>query len=105
MRGSVNNRRLVKGRDPALGTWGQATLRILAVALALFGTASSGWAQTSYSVLTQFDSSDGYHPYSELTVGPDGKLYGTAYQGGAHNRGTIFRVDEFGLAVTLHSFG
>src|SRR5687768_16605185 len=105
MRGADCDVRFMNGRDPAAGKWGRAALRALAMALALCGTASSSWAQTSYSVLSTFTATDGYTPWGELTVGPDGFLYGTTINGGAHNFGTIFRVDQFGLATTLHSFG
>src|SRR5687767_3862192 len=80
-------------------------LGMVVLLFAVLGTATAGWAQTSYDVLTTFSASDGYQPHGELTVGADGKLYGAATSGGAYNRGTIFRVDEFGLATTLYSFG
>lgn len=39
-----------------------------------------------------------------LTKGADGFYYGTAYAGGAHNFGTVFRVNRFGAVRVLHAF-
>jgi len=48
---------------------------------------------------------DGGKPFSVLLQGADGDLYGTTYQGGASNLGTVFRTDGNGTIATLHSFG
>ena len=45
--------------------------------------------QTVYS----FDSLTGINPYGTLLQANDGKLYGMAYQGGAHHEGVIFSFD------------
>jgi len=52
-----------------------------------------------------FGGADGAHPEAGVVIGPDGKLYGTTYNGGASNIGTVFRVgtDGTGYAV-VHSF-
>jgi uncharacterized repeat protein (TIGR03803 family) len=34
-----------------------------------------------------------------------GTLYGTTYQGGAYNRGTVFKMTPAGGVTILHSFG
>lgn len=39
-----------------------------------------------------------------LALGADGAFYGTTYVGGAHNQGSVFRVDAGGNLTTLHSF-
>lgn len=39
-----------------------------------------------------------------LTLGPDGWLYGTTYEGGAFGQGTIYRVSTRGRLEHLHSF-
>ena len=52
-----------------------------------------------------FDSqgSDGFYPYSGLTLGTDGNFYGTTYAGGSTGAGTVFKVTASGKITTLHS--
>ncbi len=42
---------------------------------------------------------------STLTLASDGSLYGVTVSGGAHNDGTLFRLDLSGAVATLHDFG
>jgi uncharacterized repeat protein (TIGR03803 family) len=44
-----------------------------------------------YTLLHTFVGSDGSQPDANLTLGPDGKLYGTAATGGAHGGGVVFQ--------------
>jgi uncharacterized repeat protein (TIGR03803 family) len=50
-----------------------------------------GW---SYNVLYQFKSgpSDGDEPFSGLSMDSQGNLYGTCYEGGTANEGTVFKL-------------
>ena len=48
--------------------------------------------------------SDGYRPDSVLVQGTDGNFYGTTYQGGAHNQGSVFKITPAGVFTLLHSF-
>src|SRR6185437_13486609 len=48
--------------------------------------------------------SDGAHPYAAVTQGSDGSIYGTTYQGGTSNLGTVFRVTADGTETVLYSF-
>ncbi|MGD0649961.1 MAG: choice-of-anchor tandem repeat GloVer-containing protein, partial [Verrucomicrobiia bacterium] len=66
---------------------------------------------TDYSQLHHFpDPSypyDGYHPYDErgLVQGIDGMLYGTTYEGGSNDVGTVFTLGTNGSSYTiLHHF-
>jgi uncharacterized repeat protein (TIGR03803 family) len=85
----------------------------------LYGTAFSGGANgrgavfvldldgTGFAVVRSFSGSalDGSNPYAGLTLGSDGKLYGTTYQGGSLQRGTVFRMNTDGTGFELlHSF-
>ena len=45
-----------------------------------------------FTVLAQFDGSNGAYPVSGLTLGPDNNLYGATTGGGAHGNGTIYRL-------------
>ena len=47
---------------------------------------------------------DGADPYSNLILGPDGGLYGTAYLGGGAGAGVVFKVDTAGVEKVLYSF-
>ena len=48
---------------------------------------------------------DGDDPQAPLIEGSDGNFYGTTYAGGAHDRGTVFKITPFGELTTLYSFG
>jgi uncharacterized repeat protein (TIGR03803 family) len=66
----------------------------------------AGWTET---VLYSFqnDGSDGTQPYGSLAFDSAGNLYGTTYQGGAHNNGTVFELSPSGGSWTesiLYSF-
>ncbi|HEX5151209.1 MAG TPA: choice-of-anchor tandem repeat GloVer-containing protein [Parafilimonas sp.] len=58
----------------------------------------------NYSVIhTMALATEGGNSYSSLTQGKDGYLYGTAYYGGQHNYGTVFKVKTDGsLTVIKH---
>jgi uncharacterized repeat protein (TIGR03803 family) len=45
-----------------------------------------------YTLLHTFVGSDGAQPDANLTLGPDGKLYGTAASGGPHGGGVVFQL-------------
>jgi uncharacterized repeat protein (TIGR03803 family) len=82
----------------------------------LYGTTLRGGAQdkgtvyrlatdgTGFSVLYEFDGSNGENPEGSLAVGPDGALYGTTLQGGADNRGVIYKITTSGTFTRLFSF-
>ena len=54
---------------------------------------------------------DGFGPLAGLARGMDGRLYGTTYEGGANNSGTIFAIEPDGTSfvvlrnLSLHSRG
>ncbi len=47
---------------------------------------------------------NGADPQAGVTLGPDGNFYGTAYQGGTSNAGTVFEVTINGTLTTLVNF-
>lgn len=49
-------------------------------------------------------SSDGADPYAGLIQGADGNFYGTTYNGGASNDGTVYEITPSGVESVLHSF-
>src|ERR1051325_1866386 len=60
-------------------------------------------AQT-LTTLHSFNGTDGNSPEASLVQGSDGDFYGTTPLGGAHARGTVFKIDSTGNLTTLHSF-
>jgi uncharacterized repeat protein (TIGR03803 family) len=46
-------------------------------------------------------TNDGANPFSPLLPAPDGGFYGTAFQGGSADNGTVFRMNPDGEVVTL----
>lgn len=89
----------------------------------LYGTAGQGGANGSgtlfaiapdgsvFAVLHEFDGTNGTQPAGALTLGRDGRLYGTTFSGGtnssgtATNIGTIFSIARDGTGFTrLYAF-
>ncbi len=57
------------------------------------------------TVKINFNSTSGYAPISTLTLGNNGKLYGTAWIGGVNSRGVIFEFDpDTGDYKKLHEY-
>jgi len=50
----------------------------------------SGWTASPLYEFT--DGNDGGQPLAGVTLGPNGALYGTTFQGGIENQGTVFEV-------------
>ncbi len=49
-------------------------------------------------------SGDGAYPFAGL-ISVEGTLYGTTFEGGANNFGTVFKITTSGAETVLHSFG
>ncbi len=49
-------------------------------------------------------SNKGERPYTGLEPAGDGGFYGTTYEGGSHDRGTIFHINPAGVLTTLVQF-
>lgn len=59
---------------------------------------------TGFSVLHEFNGSNGENPEGTLVVGPDSQLYGTTLVGGSSNRGVIYRISTTGNLEVIYSF-
>jgi uncharacterized repeat protein (TIGR03803 family) len=66
--------------------------------------ASSKALTTLYSFCSQANCTDGANPDAGLVQASDGNFYGTTFQGGGSNLGTIFRIAPDGTLTTLYSF-
>lgn len=74
-----------------------------------YGVAYRLTSSGSYTVLQNFDGTNGSYPLFGMTLGPDGKMYGTTSRGGsegscANNCGTIFSLTTAGTLTTLYNF-
>ena len=56
------------------------------------------------TTLATFEGPNGIGPNSPLIQGADGNFYGTTGNGGAYDRGTVFRMTPNGTITTLYSF-
>ena len=48
------------------------------------------------TTLFSFNGSNGANPYAGLTVDANGNLFGTTFNGGANNDGTVFEIQNIG---------
>ena len=69
------------------------------------GTAFKITPTCAYTTLHSFaGASDGAYPYATLVQATDGNFYGTTFEGGTHDAGTIFKMTPAGSLTTLHNF-
>lgn len=73
----------------------------------VFQVTAGGAESTLYNFCSIGGSActDGATPQGALVAAKDGNLYGTAFSGGAHNAGTVFKITTSGTLTTLYSFG
>jgi uncharacterized repeat protein (TIGR03803 family) len=73
----------------------------------VFKISANGTLTTLYSFGSvqdrNFDALDGAGP-SGLVQGSDGMLYGTTYNGGTNDAGTVFKISSNGALTSLYSF-
>lgn len=103
-----------KGRRPkgslALGTdgcfYGTTELGGDAGKGTVFKVTPSGVLTTFIESTTFFRgaTAQGAYPNGAVCAGPDGTLYGTTYQGGYYDKGTIFKVNAAGQRTVLVHF-
>ncbi len=66
----------------------------------IFKVTPTGTVTTLYSFCPQTHCNDGANPYAGLILGSDGVLYGTTFNGGGGNDGTVFSL-SVGLSPTV----
>lgn len=66
------------------------------------GTLTTLYAFSAFS--KTYTNSDGANPYAGLVQGNDGNFYGTTYDGGANQEGTVFQLTPGGTLTVLHTF-
>jgi len=70
----------------------------------VFKMTPAGTLTTLYSFCPQSGCADGAHPFANMVQAANGNFYGTTYDGGANNSGTVFKVTPAGRLTTLYSF-
>ena len=69
----------------------------------VFQVTPGGQLTTLYSFCSQPGCTDGAFPFAGL-VQAGGNFYGTTYEGGANDSGTVFKITPAGQLTTLYSF-
>ncbi len=72
-----------------------------------YGTVFTITPEGKYTVVHQFNNTDGAYPFGGLILGTDGNFYGQTDLGGASNYGafvTVYKMTPKGKVTTLHSF-
>ncbi|MGC1372615.1 MAG: choice-of-anchor tandem repeat GloVer-containing protein [Candidatus Sulfotelmatobacter sp.] len=70
----------------------------------IFKVAPNGAVSLLYSFCQQTGCADGFNPIGTLVQGSDGNLYGTTYDGGTYDKGTVFKITPSGVFQSLYSF-
>jgi uncharacterized repeat protein (TIGR03803 family) len=70
----------------------------------VFKITPSGTLTTLYNFCSLSACADGNEPLGALVQASNGAFYGTTYEGGANNYGTVFKITPSGSLTTLHSF-
>ncbi len=60
---------------------------------------------TLYSFCALASCADGQHPQGGAVLDAQGRLFGTTYDGGSANKGTVYKLSVNGTLTTLLSFG
>jgi uncharacterized repeat protein (TIGR03803 family) len=72
-----------------------------------YGTVFTITPEGKYTVVHQFNNTDGAYPFGGLILGTDGNFYGQTDLGGAFNYGafgTVYKMTPKGKVTTLHGF-
>ena len=70
----------------------------------VFKLSPSGTETILYNFCAEPSCADGNSPLGSLIMDKRGNLYGTTYNGGAHDQGTVFKLGASGSYKVLHSF-
>lgn len=77
---------------------------VLAAALASPGAVQAARFKVLYSFCGETNCTDGERPYTGPLVDAGGNIYGTTQEGGANNRGSVFKLSPDGKETVLYSF-
>jgi uncharacterized repeat protein (TIGR03803 family) len=65
---------------------------------------TSATQAATFKIVHTFAGSDGQSPQASLSIDKKGNLYGTTYDGGSFDDGTIFEISSSGGFSLIHSF-
>ena len=80
--------------------WRNGALALVAVC----GAIATALPAQTFKTLHSFSGADGEYPAQGLMQATNGYLYGTTYEGGIYNEGTVFRITTSGKLTSLYSF-
>jgi uncharacterized repeat protein (TIGR03803 family) len=84
--------------------WTTALASLSIAILLVVCPASAQTEQKLYDFCSRTGCTDGQYPNVKLVRDPRGNLVGTTTSGGAHNQGTVFRINASGVEKVLYSF-
>ena len=70
----------------------------------VFKLTPTGVLTTLYTFCAETGCTDGWIPFNGVVQATDGNFYGTTYNGGGCNEGTVFKITSAGAFTSLHSF-
>jgi uncharacterized repeat protein (TIGR03803 family) len=70
----------------------------------VFRISAQGNQAVLYNFCSQMNCTDGANPDAALVQGATGAFYGTTANGGANDKGTVFKITPGGSLTTLYSF-
>jgi uncharacterized repeat protein (TIGR03803 family) len=91
-------------QSPNLRLRNYCLAKIAGIGLLLFLCASIASSAQTFKTLVTFNGSNGKEPNGPLVQATNGDFYGTTFQGGAYNGGSVFKVNPAGKLTTLYSF-
>lgn len=71
---------------------------------AVVGTVFRVTPAGEFTKIKNLSKAEGYRPYGDLVMGPEGLFYGLTHYGGAFDAGTVFSITPEGSMTVLHSF-
>jgi uncharacterized repeat protein (TIGR03803 family) len=81
------------------------SLRLICLVSVFCAMAAVATPTDTFTTLASFDVSNGEGlQFVSLVQGLNGNFYGTTYQGGANNYGTVFQITPADKLTTLYSF-
>ncbi len=70
----------------------------------VFSATPNSQGGLTYVPIHAFSGPDGRTPYGAPILAADGDWYGTTSEGGANDKGTIYRIDPTGSLTVIHNF-
>jgi uncharacterized repeat protein (TIGR03803 family) len=93
------------GATPGRGRLANLTTPFWRLGLLLWATLLPSFSCCALTTLYSFTNKfDGSQPYAGLALGNDGNFYGTCFDGGTNDLGSVFKISPGGALTPLFSF-